>query len=120
MFVLLPLCIFRKTRSGTGAGLVCASYVFGIHLFAFCCVFVAQVWGYVGLAIGLILAGMGVLPIALIAALLHAEWIVLFNLVVGIILTFGTRALGVHLSMIRRKEEELQPGSIGRPHSDLA
>jgi hypothetical protein len=109
VLVFLPLCIFRKTRPWAGVGFVYASYVFGIFLFAYACFFVVEVWGYVGLAIGLIFAGVGVVPVALLAALLHAEWSVLLELTFGIFLTFGARFLGLRLTMIHPKEEEMMP-----------
>ena len=108
VFVLLPLCIFRTTRSWAGVAFVYTSYLFGLMLFAYSCVFVVYVWGYVGLVVGLIFAGVGVVPVALLAALLHAEWPVLLQLVVGIVLTFGTRFLGLRLSMIRPTQDEMQ------------
>jgi hypothetical protein len=73
IFVLLPLCIFRKLRTWAGVAFVYASLIFGAMLFAYSCLFVVEVWGYGGLAIGLIFAGVGVVPVALLAALLHAQ-----------------------------------------------
>jgi hypothetical protein len=99
VFVLLPLCIFRTTRPWAGVAFVYASYLFGLLLFAYSCLFVVYAWGYGGLVVGLLFFGVGVVPVALLAALLHAEWPVLLELVVGIVLTFGTRFLGLFLSM---------------------
>jgi hypothetical protein len=98
VFVFLPLCIFRKTRPWAGLGFYCASYLFGVLLFAYSCLFAFYAWGYLGLVIGLVLAGVGVVPVALLAALLDAEWSVLGQLLFGLVLTFGTRALGIRLS----------------------
>ena len=55
-------------------------------------------WGTVGIIIGLALMGVGVVPVAIVAALLHAEWYALGNLVFAIVLTFGTRALAAFLA----------------------
>jgi len=98
IFVLLPLCIFRKLRPYVGVAFAYASLVFGAMLWAYSCLFAFDVWGYGGLIIGLIFAGVGVVVIAFLAALLHAQWWVLLDLVVGIVLTFGTRILGDWLS----------------------
>ena len=105
VFVLLPLCIFRKTRPWAGVAFVYASLLFGAMLFAYSCLFVFSVWGFVGLIIGLIIAGVGVVPVALLAALLHAQWAVLLDLVFGIVLTFGTRWLGARLTEVQSKDE---------------
>src|ERR1035438_6796518 len=81
IFIFLPLCVFRRTRPWAGAGYVYASYVFGLMLWAYSCLFVVYAWGYGALAVGLIFAGVGVVPVALLAAIFHAEWSVLLELV---------------------------------------
>lgn len=98
VFVFLPLCIFRRTRPWAGVAFYHTSFLFGTMLFAYSCLFVVDVWGYVGLAIGLFFAGVGVVPVALLAALLHAEWHSLTEILVELFLTFGTRVLGIYLS----------------------
>jgi hypothetical protein len=98
IFIFLPLCIFRQTRPWAGVGYVYASYVFGLMLWAYSCLFVVYAWGYGALAIGLVFAGVGVVPVALLAAIFHAEWSVLLEVVVGVVLTFGTRFLGLWLT----------------------
>jgi hypothetical protein len=97
VIVLLPLCIFRKTRPWAGTGFFIASYVFGLLLFAFSCIVAFEIWGYAGLTIGLVFAGVGVVPVAFAAALLHRAWSPLLNIVFGIVLTYGTRVLGIYL-----------------------
>jgi hypothetical protein len=104
VFVFLPLCIFRKTRPWAGVAFYYASYVFGTMLFAYSCLFVVDVWGAAGLVIGLMFAGVGVVPVALLAAVLHANWSVLAELAIDIVLTFGTRALGLYLSRATEPE----------------
>ena len=98
IFILLPLCMFRRTRPWAGVGLYIASFLFGAMLLAYSCLFVVYVWGYGGLAVGLVFAGVGVVPVALLAALLHAEWISLLEMLFGIFLTFGARLLGLRLA----------------------
>src|SRR5690242_18068807 len=84
VFIFVPLCIFRKIRPWVGVGFYVASYVFGICLFGFSCLFVVYIWGYGGLFAGLVLGGIGVVPVAFLAALLHAHWDVLGELVLAI------------------------------------
>jgi hypothetical protein len=103
-FILLPLCISKKTRAWAGLGYYLASFVFGVALWAFSCIVAFGHWGYVGLIIGLLLAGVGVFPVALLAVLVHAEWSIGGWLLVGLVLTFGTRFVGVALSEEKPKE----------------
>ena len=98
VLALLPLCIFRRTRPWAGLGFFVSSYLFGTVLFAFSCIVVFEIWGFTGLFIGLALAGGGVVPVAFLATLFHGEWFLLWNVVFGIVLTFGTRFLGIRLS----------------------
>ena len=104
--VLLPLCIFRKTRGFAGVVYVYSSYVFGLMLWAYSCLFVVFAWGYGALIVGLMFAGIGVVPMALVAALFHAEWSVLAELVVSVVLTFGTRIFGIWLTTPSKQERE--------------
>jgi len=97
LLVLLPLSIFRKLRPWTGMGFYLVSFLFGTLLFTFSCLVAVQLWGYLGLIIGLVMGGVGVVPVAFLAALFHGEWALLGYVVLGIVVTYGTRALGIRL-----------------------
>jgi hypothetical protein len=115
-FVLLPLCVFRKTRSWAGTGFVIASYAFGLLLFAFSIIVVLEIWGYTGLFIGLFFGGVGVVPVAFLAALLHGEWMLLLNMVLGVVFTYGTRILGIYLASVKQPPES---GENGNTHQGV-
>jgi len=109
-FLFLPLCIFRKTRPWAGFGFFVTSYVFGTELLAYSCVVTFAIWSYAGLILGLFLGGIGVVPIALLAALFAAfrhrtQWGLFGDLVFMILLTFGARFLGIYLSTPKYPEE---------------
>jgi hypothetical protein len=106
VLALLPLCIFRKTRTWAGFGFYVSSYVFGTVLFAFSCIVVVQTWGYGGLIFGLLLGGVGVVPIAFFATLFHGAWPLFWDVVFGTVLTFGSRFLGIYLSEPRQVEQQ--------------
>ena len=44
IFVLPPMCLFRKARGLGGVGCVYASWVFGTELWAYSCLFVVHAW----------------------------------------------------------------------------
>jgi len=114
VFLFLPLSIFRKTRSWGALGLYFTSYLFGAMLFAFSCLVVLQIWCYVGLFIGLLLAGIGVVPVAFLAALFHAEWTLVFSVVGGAVLTYGTRYLGIRIGeSIPEGEDQIVQADYG-------
>jgi|SRR5579872_1208503 len=95
--VVLPLAIFRKTRPVSAICLQIASYVFGATLWFFGLLIAYAYWGVVGVFIGLIMFGVGVVPVAALAALLHADWLALGQIALGLALTFGARVLVVLL-----------------------
>jgi len=98
IFFLLPLCGFKKTRPWAGNGFYIASFLFGAMLFTFSCLIAYNIWGYTGLMIGLVFAGVGVVPVAFLATLLNGEWMMLVSIVLGLIMTYGSRLLGLWLS----------------------
>ena len=107
IFIFLPMCIFRKTRPWAGVGLVYASLLFGVMLFAYACLYVVYAWGYGALAIGLIFAGVGVVPVGLLAAIFRHEWSVFWELLFGVVLTFGPRILGTWLTTPKEQPENV-------------
>lgn len=94
IFVLLPLAIFRKTRSLAGNGIMISSWVFGITLWVWGLLLTYHLWGAIAVFIGLFLLGVGVVPIAMLATLFKGMWSTLGELVLLTILTFGTRLAG--------------------------
>jgi len=97
VFVLLPLWVFRKTRTWAGRGFYTASFLFGAMLFTYSCIAAVEIWGYVALAIGLVLPGLAWCPLHFWRRC-RTRRSVLWNVALGIVLTFGTRLLGIWLS----------------------
>jgi hypothetical protein len=98
LLTLVPMSIFRKTRSWAGIGFYFSSFVFGICLWFFSVLVCEEIWGMKALIFGLLLAGVGVLPVAFVASLFTANWSLLLSLVLWTVLTFGSRFLGVILA----------------------
>lgn len=91
VFVLLPLAIPRTTRSFSSVALFIASYVFGATLWMEGLLLTLFIWGLSAVFIGLFIAGVGVVPIAMLATLLKGMWGPLIELVLLTIMTFGSR-----------------------------
>src|ERR1700730_13449361 len=96
VLVLAPLGLFRKTRGISAMGYFIASYIFGTNLFIFSVLVVLQIWGVTALIIGLLFAGVGVLPVAFLASIFHREWYTFGQLSLGLVFTWGTRAFGLY------------------------
>src|SRR5208337_1828931 len=97
VLVLLPLAAFRRTRNLSGNGLILCSYAFGISLWVWGFLVTYSLWGGFGLLIGLLLGGIGVVPLAMLATLSKGMWSILGQLVLLTAVTFGTRFLGYFL-----------------------
>lgn len=89
--VLVPLALIPPTRSFSAVGLLIASYAFGAILWIWSMAYTYSVWGLVAVIVGLGFLGVGVVPIAMFAALVRADWGNLGAFVVAAVLTFGYR-----------------------------
>src|SRR5262245_25542560 len=98
VFILAPLAVIRRTRGFSAAGLMIASYVFGACLWITSLLLTWALWGGIAAFIGLIVLGIGIVPVALLAALFRAQWWNLLDLVMLIVATFGTRLLALWLA----------------------
>ena len=95
--LLISLAPFRKTRIVPAYGLYVASFVFGVCVWMYGFAVTYQIWGGVGIFIGLILGIVGVVPLGIIAASWHSEWAIVAELIYGLVLTYGARAIALWL-----------------------
>lgn len=98
LFILAPLALIPPARAAAAIGFVVASYVFGAIMWIWGITYTYVVWGFFGVIIGLVIMGVGVVPIAMLASLLHADWMTLVGFVISAVLTFGLRALALWLA----------------------
>ncbi len=68
VFILLPMALFKGTRPTAGTGMFFSSFLFGLTTWFLGATVTFVTWGWVGLIIGLIIAGVGVVPIGILAA----------------------------------------------------
>ena len=98
LLVLLPMTLFERTREAGASGLMMASVVFGASLWLWSLVFTYEIWGGIAVFIGLFLFGVGIVPVAMLAALVNGLWSILGQLFLGLVLTFGTRFLAAWIA----------------------
>ncbi len=96
--ILLPLTVFRATRGWAGVGFFFASFVFGLTGWFMGLLLALALWGVFAVIIGLFFCGIGVVPIAMLATLFNGMWLELGVLVLAVILTLGSRILGLMLA----------------------
>lgn len=97
--VLLPMALFRATRSAAGTGIFFSSYLFGLTTWFLGATVTFVTWGWVGLLIGLIIAGVGVVPIGILAAFISLKEPTLgFSLIAMVVIVIATRMGGMVLA----------------------
>lgn len=89
--VMLPLSVVRKLRPFTSAAILLISFVFGITLWIEGLLVTLSTWGTFAVIVGVLMGGIGVVPIGMLAALFHGLWDPLFELLILTVLTFGSR-----------------------------
>jgi hypothetical protein len=106
LLILIPLLFFKETRIWSGTALFFVSWIFGVTLWFFSFFATYILWDFLGLFIGLFFLGIGLIPVAFIASLLSGEWMMLAEIIYMIILTFGTRFLGLYI--VEKEENRTQ------------
>lgn len=119
--ILLPLALFKKTRGFAGTGLYLSSYIFGLNLWIFSFLMAYAFWGVVGVFLGIIFLGVGVVPVAALAFLVHGLWIPLFELLLGVVVVFVTRWLGQWIwykDNMRKFADSVEDGTISLDYQE--
>ena len=98
ILIILPLGIFKKTKNASAIGLIVSSYVYGLTLRFWALLLAYLLWGTTAVIFGLYMAGVGVVPLALLASAIKGEWGITGQIILLLILTFGSRLLGCYFS----------------------
>jgi hypothetical protein len=105
LFILVPLAVFHPTRGFAGTGLYIASYLFGLSLWMTSLLLAYTLWGITAVFIGLCIAGVGVVPVALLATMFNGFWAAFFSLILMLIATFGSRFMAIYV--LTKHDEEV-------------
>ena len=105
-FVLLPLSAWWRTRRFAARGMIQAASVLGMVLWIWALLLTYNLWGGGAVLIGLLLFGVGVVPMALLATSFAAMWSTLGQLLLLAALSFGTRRFGTRLLARLRETEQ--------------
>jgi hypothetical protein len=93
----LPLLIFRPVRPFIGVAINWLSYIWGLWLWLTALDFLLTGWGWLPVIVGLVLAGVGVVPVAMFMALIHGDFGDCFFFLVAIVLLIGSRLMAHRL-----------------------
>jgi len=106
----LVAIIARSTRRAFSKYLVYLSYPIGFTTWVLCAIATLNLWGTAALVIGILFLGVGVLPMAILAALFHGAWSVVGTILFQMLLLYGTRFGGIAVGIrddARRERDEL-------------
>jgi hypothetical protein len=95
--ILVIAALVPRIRVIAAAGFEYASLFYGITLWLWALVYTLSVWSWLAVIIGLVFMGVGIVPVAMLASLFRGEWSQLGGLVMGLVLTLGTRFFGFYL-----------------------
>ena len=98
LLVFLPLSMFRKCRGWCAVAFIYWSYLCGLSLWMFSLLVTLNLWGYVAAIVGLIIMGVGIVPVALLACIFKGEWSIFFQLILQFALLIGCRLYGLYLA----------------------
>lgn len=91
ILIVLPLAIPRATRSFASIALFVMSYIFGITVWMKGLLLCLVIWGIWSVLIGVVLAGIGVFPIAVLATTIEEQWTHLIELFLLVFVTYTAR-----------------------------
>lgn len=92
VLVVLPLSILRRFRAFTAASSLVVSYIFGAALWTQSLLLTLVVWGPAAVVFGIVIGGIGIVPIAIVAMLIQGAWKAVGELFFLILLTYGSRS----------------------------
>jgi hypothetical protein len=98
VLIFLPMALSRRTRGASASGLLVVSYFIGVTTWLLGLTTTLASFGWLGLLLGLILAGVGVVPLGMIGAYFKLDNTVLALSLLGMaILVFALRLTSAHL-----------------------
>jgi len=96
--IMLPLSALKKLKSFTSIVFMISSYVYGLTLWFWGLLLTYIIWGFIAVFIGLFMAGVGVVPIAILATAINGKWVITIQLLLLSIFTYGSRVYSLYLA----------------------
>ncbi len=99
LFVLISLLlsISRKCRVWAGTILVFCSYILALSLWLDSLLYTYSSFGSVGVFVGILFVGIGVYVLGLVALLQVHAFAIFWSVLVGLLIIFGIRYLGIYI-----------------------
>jgi hypothetical protein len=105
IFCALDLLPRRRSKGSNAISLyllLISSYVFALATWLLGVLITFHHWGRLGLALGLSLGMIGVVPLAIVASGLHSDWTMMVVTLLGVLVSYGARDLAYERTMEQR------------------
>ncbi len=115
LLIVVPLSFIQPCRPFAASALLISSYVFGLTVWIEALLVTEVLWGTFAVIIGLSFAGVGIVPVGILASLFHGAWSRFWDLIVLAAVTYGLRFYAVWLASKADSVEaskRLQPASL--------
>lgn len=102
VLVLVPMSFIRRTRDCSSVGLFIVATIIAIALWVWSAVHLQHLWGTTGVVVGVLIGGVGVIPLAFIALLGDGEWADCVHFLAVLAAIIAAAVYGVIISSRRR------------------
>jgi hypothetical protein len=114
LVLFLPMAFFRRSRPAAATAFLFASYVFGFSCWVFAFIVSFKIAGVFWLVVGLLGLGVGVVPVALVAAAIGGYWSTVGDLLFAVGIVAAARIFGAFLmAHAEPNERALRPALLG-------
>lgn len=94
IIIAVPLAVLKKCRGVSSMILRAAFPVVVLLVWLRCLLLTYIAWGFIGIVIGVLLAGVGVIPLSLVALLCKGQWLLFGETLLVVAIAFGLFAFG--------------------------
>jgi hypothetical protein len=117
VILLVILSVIPTIRIFTGLGIHYATYIWGAFFWLFCLFVTYELWGFFGIFLGLIMAGVGIFITAFLAVLFEGEVSVALMMALNLAIIYGIRMLGYWIATKHKERENEKEISITTDNS---
>lgn len=92
--ILLFFAIIPKARFIVGNIIMYSALVYGLSAWIYGLAVTLALWGWLGVIVGVLLGGIGVVPIGMLASVIGGHWDLFWPLFINVIIYFGALIVG--------------------------
>jgi hypothetical protein len=118
VIVLFPLSFVQVCRPFAAHSFLFASYIFGATAWVDGLLVTKGLWGTIAVVVGLVFAGLGIVPMGMLAALFNRAWPQLWDLLILTAVTYGFRFYAFRIAA--KADSVAESKRAGNPAPEMA